>query len=160
MKIRHEMTYDASPAEVHAMLAEPAFREKVCAAMHATRREVSIDPDPSGMRVVVDQTQPAKGIPSFATKIVGDEIRIVQTEGWNGSNDASLLVEIPGKPGSLRGTITLTADGAGTVETVEGDIKVSIPLVGGKLEKLIGDMLVAALKTENRVGRGWLAGER
>ena len=41
-----------------------------------------------------------------------------------------------------------------------GDIKVRIPLVGGKLEGLIGDMLERALKTEQRVGRAWLAGDR
>jgi hypothetical protein len=34
---------------------------------------------------------------------------------------------------------------------------VSIPLVGGKLEGLIGDLLAAALRTEERVGRRWLA---
>ena len=46
------------------------------------------------------------------------------------------------------------------METVAGDIKVKIPMIGGKLEGLIGDLLTAALKTEERVGRAWLAGER
>jgi uncharacterized protein YndB with AHSA1/START domain len=160
MKISHTMTYDASPAEVHAMLGDPAFREKVCAAMHAHDVTVTIDPDGDGRRVVVDQTQPADGIPSFATKFVGDSIRIVQTESWTSLTGADLAVEIPGKPGHVRGTITLAPDGAGTAETVSGDITVSIPLVGGKLEKLIGDLLVKALRTEERVGRAWLAGER
>jgi hypothetical protein len=39
----------------------------------------------------------------------------------------------------------------------EGEVDVSIPLVGGKIEGLIGDMLVKALKAENRAGRAWLA---
>ena len=43
MKYSHQMTYDAPPAEVRAMLADPAFREKVCAAMHATRHDVTVD---------------------------------------------------------------------------------------------------------------------
>ncbi|MGZ4438130.1 MAG: DUF2505 domain-containing protein [Nocardioides sp.] len=160
MKIRHEMTYDATPAEVYAMLSETAFRERVCAAMHATELEVSIEQAGDGMSVVVDQTQPADGIPSFATKFVGDHIRIVQSESWTSPEKADLSVEIPGKPGHLRGTITLVGNGSGTTETVEGDVKVSIPLVGGKLEKLIGEMLVAALRKEQKVGRAWLAGDR
>jgi len=160
MKFTHDLTYDASPESVAEMLADPAFRQKVCQAMHAIRHDVSVEGAGAGMSVTVDQTQPSKGIPSFAKKIVGDEIRIVQTESWASAEKADLLVQIPGKPGQLQGSITLDGDSSATTETVSGDIKVSLPLVAGKLEKLIGDMLAAALRTENRVGRAWLSGER
>ncbi len=160
MRFNHDLKYDASPAEVHAMLGEPAFREKVCAAMRALRHEVTITGDADAMSVVIDQTQPAKGVPSFATKFVGSEIQIVQAEEWSGTTEADLSVTIPGKPGHLKGTIALTGNGSGTVETVTGDIKVNIPLVGGKLEGLIATMLGAALDTEQRVGRAWLDGDR
>jgi len=160
MKFSHRLTYDAAPADVLAMLADPAFREKVCVAMRATRRDVSIDGAPESMKVVVDQTQPAKGIPSFAKKFVGDEIQIVQHEQWKGGSGATLKVEIPGKPGALDGSIALSQNGSGTVEAVEGDIKVKIPMIGGKLEALIGDLLASALRTEERVGKAWLAGDR
>ena len=100
------------------MLADPAFREKVCVAMHAVRRDVTIDGAPESMKVVVDQTQPAEGIPSFAKKFVGDEIQIVQREQWKGGTGATLKVEIPGKPGALDGTIGLSENGGGTIETV------------------------------------------
>ena len=46
------------------------------------------------------------------------------------------------------------------METVSGDIKVKIPMIGGKLEGLIGDLLTSALEAEERVGRAWLAGKR
>jgi hypothetical protein len=160
MKFSHQMTYDAAPADVLAMLADPAFREKVCQAMHAVRRDVSIDGSPESMKVVVDQTQPANGIPAFAKKFVGDEIQIVQREQWKGGSGATLKVEIPGKPGALDGSIGLAEQGDGTLETVEGDIKVKIPMIGGKLEGLIGDLLASALRAEQRVGRAWLAGDR
>jgi hypothetical protein len=160
VKFEQELTYDAAPEDVRAMLADPAFREKVCEAMNAIRHDVSIQGAGAGMSVKVDQTQPASGIPSFARKIVGDQIHIVQTEDWKDDDDASLLVQIPGKPGQLRGSITVAGDGARTTETVAGDIKVNVPLVAGKLERLISDMLGAALRTENKVGRSWLSGRR
>ena len=37
------MTYDASPEAVRAMLADPAFRERVCEAMHVIRHDVSVE---------------------------------------------------------------------------------------------------------------------
>ena len=104
--------------------------------------------------------QPAAGIPSFAKKIVGDEIEILQREEWSSSTDATLDVSIPHKPGHLKGTITLRENGSGTVETVDAEIKVHIPMLGGKLEKLISDLLSSALRSEHRVGKAWLAGDR
>ncbi|MGH3587284.1 MAG: DUF2505 domain-containing protein [Pseudonocardia sp.] len=160
MLIRHELKYDASPDEVFAMLADPAFREKVCRAQDVTSVKATVEPDGEGMVVRVDQTQPAQGIPGFAKKIVGDEIRIVQVENWSGSTHAALDVEIPGKPGHMKGTVTLSGDGSGTVETVDGEVKVNIPLIAGKLEGLIVELFTAAMKTEQNVGRAWLAGER
>jgi Protein of unknown function (DUF2505) len=160
VRFSHDLTYDAPPADVVAMLAEPAFREKVCDAMHAVRRDVRITGSGAGMQVVIDQAQPADGIPSFAKKFVGDQIQIVQREDWTGAEAAGLVLEIPGKPGSFHGTIALARHGAGTVESVTGEVKVKIPMLGGRLEGLIGDLLRAALRTEERVGRTWLAGER
>ncbi len=65
-------------------------------------------------------------------------------------------VEIPGKPGEIRGTVSITEDGTGTTENVRMDVKVSIPMVGGKIEGLIAELLTKALRAENHVGRrGW-----
>jgi Protein of unknown function (DUF2505) len=160
MRFSHELTYDAAPDDVREMLAQPAFREKVCAALHATRSDVSVVGTSPGMTVVVDQTQPARGIPPFAKKLVGEEIRIVQREQWIDPRGGSLTLEIPGKPGTFTGTVALAAADEGTLERVAGDIAVKLPLVGGRLEAMIGDLFRAALKAEQRVGRAWLAGDR
>lgn len=160
MKFSHVLSYDATPGEVYAMLADPAFREKVCAAMQATRHSVTIEPSGAGMSVVMEQTQPARGIPSFAKRFVGDEMDIVQRESWTDGSSAELTIDLPGKPGRFAGRITMAGDGDRTVETVAGDVSVKVPLVGGKLEALIGDLLQVALRAEERVGREWLAGGR
>ncbi|HSE69734.1 MAG TPA: DUF2505 domain-containing protein [Nocardioidaceae bacterium] len=160
MRIHHELKYDATPDEVHAMLADPAFRERVCEAQHVNSSDVTITPKGDGMTVVVDQKRPTDGIPGFALKFVGDQIHILQKEEWSSTEQAALDVSIPGKPGHLKGTVRLAGDGAATVQTVEGELKVHIPLVGGKLEKLIADLLASALRAEQRVGTAWLAGDR
>lgn len=157
-RVRYELRYDgAAPEQVYAMLSDPAFREAVCEFQRFPRRAVAITPTPSGMDVVVDQHRPAHEVPSFARKLVGDEINIVQTESWSSPTRAALHVTIPGKPGDMQGTVTLKAVDGGTTEVVEVDVKASIPLIGGKIETLIGDMLGKALRAENKVGRDWLA---
>ncbi len=88
---------------------------------------------------------------------MGDEIQIVQTERWASADRGDIAVEIPGKPGDMKGTAQLRESGGTTTETVDLTVKVGIPLVGGKLEGLIGDLLLKALRAENTVGREWLA---
>jgi hypothetical protein len=154
----HELRYDgATPEQVYAMLASSEFRERVCEYQRYPRRTVTITPAGAGMSVTVDQHRPATEVPSFARKMVGEEINIVQKESWSSPTDASLEVTIPGKPGAMTGTVHLAGDDAGTTETVAVDVKVSIPLVGGKIESFLVDILVRALRAENKVGRQWLA---
>ena len=158
-KLTHDLTYDAPAAAVAAMLADPAFREEVVEAQRVLRHDVQVTGDPAAGSgtVTVEQVQAANGLPSFARKFVGDEIEIVQAEDWTSSTAAELHVSIPGKPGNMVGTITLSESGGTTTETVDLDISVGIPLVGGKIEGLVADMLLKALRTEQRVGRDYLS---
>ena len=160
MRFNHRIRYEAPASDVHAMLADESFREQVAEAGGAYERHVRIEPHGAGMTVVVDQKQHDHNIPSFAKRIVGDAIHIVQREQWSDDTYATLDVTIPGKPGHMKGTIELADDGGSTVETVEAEIKVHVPLVAGKLEKLIANLLEAALDSEQRVGEKWLRGER
>lgn len=160
-KINHQMRYDgATPEQVHAMLADPKFREEVCEFTGFQRHEVTVKPSGSSMTVRIDQHRPATEVPSFARKFVGSEINVLQEESWTSETQASLSVTIPGKPGQMKGKIELVGDDAGTTEVVAVEVKVNIPLVGGKLEGFIGDMLMKALRAENKVGRDWLAARR
>jgi hypothetical protein len=156
-RFSHDLTYEAPQDAVDAMLTDQAFRERVCDAQGAIRKSVSITEESDGLRVVVDQVQTAEGIPGFARKFVGDEINLVQTETWTDAENAEVEVVIPGKPGEMTGTIHLSESGGVTTERLEMTIQVNIPLVGGKIEKLISDLLRKALLAENAVGRDYLS---
>jgi hypothetical protein len=156
-RLKHDLTYDAPMSEVAEMLADTSFREEVCDFQGVKRAMVSIDSDDNGMEVTIDQVQAAKGIPSFARKFVGDEINIVQRESWSSPTEGDITVTIPGKPGDMKGTARLSESDGVTTETVELTVKVNIPMVGGKIEGLIADLLLKALKAENKVGRDYLS---
>ncbi len=151
--IRHQMPYDASVEEVASMLDDPAFREEVCRAQRAVRHDVRIDGDD----VRIDQWLPTAGVPSFARKIVGEETNLVVTETWTSPTEADLTYEIPGKPGEIHGTLKLTPSGDGAVKTVDLTVKVGVPLVGGKLEDLIADLITKAMQVEHRTGIDYLS---
>ncbi len=159
--ITYQMQYDAPVETVAAMLGDPEFRKEVCALQRVTRVDVTVEPlgaaGEGGKEVTIDQWQPTQGMPSFAKKIVGDETNIIQHERWTSTTHGDITVTIPGKPGEMTGTADLAEVDGGTVESVELTIKVKIPLVAGKLENLIGDLLLKALKAEQTAGRAYLS---
>ena len=157
-RITLELTYDAPLEAVAAMLGDPAFREEVCQRQHVLRHTVTVTPYAEAGKVVeIDQVQAARGLPGFATKIVGDEIRIVQRETWADAQRADVALTIPGKPGDLTGTARLEQRGATTVQVVDLTVTVGIPLLGGRIEGLVADMLTKAMRAEEQVGRDYLS---
>ena len=157
MRLTHTMTYDAPLADVAAMLDDPAYRDDVIAAQGGLRGLVTFEQVGDTVVVELSQVQQATGIPSFAKKLVGDEIHLVLREAWTSTEHADLDVAIPGKPGRIVGTIDLAEDGGTTTETVDIEITVNIPMMGPKLEKLIGDLLLKAMRREEQVGRAYLS---
>jgi carbon monoxide dehydrogenase subunit G len=159
MRLRHELAYDAPPAEVRAMLTDPLFWDEVAAATGALSSTATIGAEGATTRIVVDQEQRVTGVPSFAKKFVGDSTRAITTQVWRG-DEASYEVEAPGKPTSITGTATLAENGAGSTLTYDLDVKASVPLVGGKLEKLVVELTTEGFQKEQAVGAAWLAGDR
>lgn len=160
MDFRHELTYDSPPADVFAMLADPAFREAVSEAQGVVSHDVEITRQGAGFSLVNDQVQRTDGLPSFAKKFAGETTRAVQREDWADQSGGSLAIEAPGKPSDIRGSITLDPAGTGTTEVVSLSVTVKVPLIGGKLEGLLADQIRSGIDVEHEVGRRWLAGER
>jgi hypothetical protein len=157
-RVEEELRYDGAGVEqVFAMLADPAFREAVCDYQRVLRHSVSVNEVGEAMSVTIDQDHATDRLPGFAKKIVGDHINIVQSEVWTGGAHGNITVTVPGKPGEMTGTADLIEVGGGVVEKVDMTVKVNLPLIGGKVEGLIADMLRKALRAEHHVGKEWLA---
>ncbi len=164
MDVREDIVYDASPDDVFEMLCDKGFREEVCRAIGSVRYDVTVSRSGDAATVRNHRVMEAD-LPEVAKKVIGDTIEMVQTEEWgaretDGARRADFHVEIPGKPGSIKGTVSLSPIEGGTREVVAGNVKVSIPLVGGRLEAEVARGLQAALTVEGRVGAKWLAGRR
>ena len=152
-KLTKTLTYDASTDAVGAMLDDAAFREEVLRQQRVVRGSADVDGDV----VRIEQVRSAGDVPSFARSFVGEEIVIVQTETWSSATTADVAIAIPGKPAEASGTIALTESAGLTTQTVDLAVSVRIPLVGGKVETMIVELMGHALDVEHRVGVDWLA---
>ncbi|HEX7717009.1 MAG TPA: DUF2505 domain-containing protein [Marmoricola sp.] len=159
MRLHHELAYDAPPGDVLAMMADPLFWDRVAEATGALSSTATVGTEGETTHVVIDQEQRVAGVPSFAKKFVGDSTRAITTQAWQGTR-ATYTVETPGKPTSISGTATIAENGTGSTLTYDLDVKASVPLVGGKLEKLVVELTTEGFDKEQVVGAAWLAGER
>jgi len=165
MHVDAEIRYTATPAQVAQMLADSDFVEKKCVAMGATAHTVLVEGDASGaFTVTSSRTMPTDDFPDVARKFVGSTVTIRQVDDWqeagpDGAREGSISVEIVGAPLKMTGGQWLRPDSGDTVQTVDGDLKASIPLVGSKLEKAAEPAIRMAIRTEDRVGQKWLAGQ-
>jgi hypothetical protein len=160
MLLRHEISYDAPLADVYAMLSDPAFRQASADAQGVVSADVTITAQGEGMSVKIDQIQHTEGVPGFAKKFAGATTRAVQTEEWTSPAGGTITIETPGKPTSIKGTLALVESGGRTTETLEVEVKVRVPLIGGKLESLMGDLVTKGMDKEHTAGVAWLAGKR
>ncbi len=160
-RVHEDLRYDGATAEqVYAMLGTQEFREAVCDFQRVLHRTVTVEEDGDARRVTIDQGHGTDRLPGFAKKIVGERINIVQSETWSGGSHGDITVAVPGKPGEMTGTADLRQDDTGVTEKVDMTVTVRLPLIGGKVEGLIADMLTKALRAEHKVGQDWLAERR
>jgi Protein of unknown function (DUF2505) len=158
--VSHTLTYPGTTVDdVYAMLGDAAYRKAVGEYQRVIDFSCDITPSGSGMRVRLEEAHATHRIPSFAQRLVGNEIRFVQEESWTSPSSAAVRVTIPGKPGDMVGSTTLTQAGDDVVQHIDLDVKVGIPLVGGKVEDLVAGFVVQAFDAENKVGVKWLRGE-
>jgi len=163
MHVDAEIRYPATPAQVSEMLADSEFVERKCAEMGATEHTVLVEGDAAGaFTVTSSRTMPTNDFPDVARKFVGSSVQIRQTDAWqeagsDGGREGTITVEIVGAPLRMTGGQWLRPNGDGCLQVVDGDLKASIPLVGGKLEKAAEPAIRMAIRKEDEVGHAWLA---
>lgn len=95
--------------------------------------------DGSEFRITVSRevNQDAQ-LPGFLKKFVGETMTVVQTDCWNKENYTGWLeVDLEGVPADIRAEMHLTEEAEGGANNLEFQVKVSLPLIGGKIEDFL-----------------------
>lgn len=162
MRLTAEIRYPAAPSAVVTMLLDPRFHERTCVATGALRHRVEVTGDGAGaFSVTRVRTMPTTDVPAAARRFVGPTLEIHEVLSWgspgpDGSRTGTLTADLGGLPMRLTGTIRLSAAEAGAVQEIDGDLRASVPLVGGTLERAAEPALQAAVRREAEVAADWL----
>jgi len=120
------------------------------------RRDVGAD---GSVELVVSRELP-EGVPGFLTRFLPKDGRAVQTDSWGpdsgGTRGGTWRADIPGAPANVSGTMQLQPTAEGCRYVIDAEVKVSVPIIGGKAESFLADMVRKLTATEAEVLRGML----
>ena len=138
--------HSADVETVFGLLAAATWAERKGAVLKDGSRLLERDERPDGgVRLVSSRELPA-GVPGFLEKFLPRDGRVVQTDDWgpivDGVRRGIWSVELPGAPVRMGGTLLLEPAPAGSRYTIDGEVKVSVPLIGGKAESFVAGMVI------------------
>jgi hypothetical protein len=67
------------------------------------------------------------------------------------------VISFKGQPATMSGSVVLAASADGASEQISGDLVVSVPFLGKRIEPEVAKAIVAAAAKEQQTGRTWLA---
>ncbi|MGB2950447.1 MAG: DUF2505 domain-containing protein [Rhodococcus sp. (in: high G+C Gram-positive bacteria)] len=112
-----------------------------------------------GLTVEMSEEVGTSELPGFVKKVVRGKLLITRTDYWGPLDgdraDGTLQGGATAVAARVQGTMTLRPGGSGTVLTVSGISTVKIPLIGGKIESLVNDMIKDMVDRETRETVEW-----
>ena len=142
--------FDHPAADVQALLHDPDFLAERSRAMGELDVQVTTKRD--GDRVaIVNARNVQRELPGFAKKLFNPVNHITQTSTWQLAGDVatgSSVIEVRGAPVTITTKFELRPAGGGCEYRVTFDVKVRVPLIGGKLEAYTLEQTLAGAQKE------------
>jgi len=163
VRFRIVQHFDRPLGAVEAALCDPTFVERMAGLPKVGRVELILH-NVVGMTVHQQVRYAFAGELSSAVRRVVDPARLTWVEDsmTDRTTHVSTFRILPDNYAALlhcQGTFSLTSEGDGTSRRVaEGDLNVSVPLVGAKVERAILSGLEEHAATEVGLVNGWTAG--
>lgn len=161
--------YDGSVEEVHRAFGEAEYwqaRLGVSPVDVATLDSMRIggeSGDDGTIQVVTLQLMHSHNLPGLVTQLHRGDLCVRREENWgpvtNGAATASIAGSILDAPVNLTGTAVLApvAESGIARLTLRVTVHVRVPIIGGKLEKIIGTQLADLVTAEQHFTTSWIA---
>ncbi|MBK6885967.1 MAG: DUF2505 domain-containing protein [Tetrasphaera sp.] len=163
MRIAKTVELLGSPDAVFRLRTTARFQEAKCVASRAVDHAVEIDEIGDHTLVRTRRTMSTEAFPDTARSMVGPSLVLDETQDWgppteDGSRSASVRLVLDGLPMGLTGNVTVrpAESGSGSVQTLEGELRANIPLLGGRIEKLAMPAVDAGFDIEALLLNEWL----
>ena len=161
-RFEHRASFTSPPATVYATLVDRAYLEERLRSLGGKGAAI-VEYSGSGDEVSfrLRQGLDAEKLPGAVRAILKGDLVVERAERWTldgGTHVATGNATISGVPGEIKNRSRVEAAGEGSALVVTAEVKVSIPLIGGKLEGVIAEQVGKLLAAESEFTGKWLAG--
>jgi carbon monoxide dehydrogenase subunit G len=162
MQSIHHHTFDAPIDKCWEMFHDPESHVAKFEGMgHHGVTVIDQEVTPGHLHLEITREVDVDGIPGFARKWIKPRNTVVSVDDWrelgDGTYGGEFSLDTSGVPVDIAGTTLLEPDGETTQYTVTVEIKVNVPLVGGKLASFSRSIVDRQLEAEFALGDTWLA---
>jgi hypothetical protein len=154
MKVHSTHTYAATPERVLTVMTDPDVLHRKYEALGHRDVHVVDHVVADGEITVRTRRSVPMTVPGFAKRFLAPMNDVEQIDHWNaagpdGVRTGTWQVTARGVPVSVGGTLRLAPDGHGaTVVDIDGEVRSSVPLVGGKLADHVGHDVERTMEAE------------
>ena len=161
MRITESADLPASPDEVFATRATEEFQEEKCERSSSAEHTVAISQAAGRTVITTTRAMPTESLPDAVRSAVGEHLMIHETQDWgpanpDGSRFARIDIKVQGAPVTLQGTLRLTPTDTGSHQSLEAELKASIPFLGGKVERAAAPAIKHGFDLEAQILNEWL----
>jgi hypothetical protein len=163
VKVQYDKNVAPTPAGIFAVLTNEDFLRGYAAA-GAIDSDSDVHHADGVTTTRVSRTLPTDKMPAVARRFVGSTIVVVELvtwsmvrpETWHG--DAAVDIAVSGRDARFRGRTSIEPGKPGTRYSLNGDVVIKVPLVGGTVEKLAADALLRAVDAQVLAAADFAAG--
>lgn len=160
MKYEQKQSFDKPASTVIKMFGDRKYFERKYAALGFKNVEV-LEHEKNGDQFTICIRYTASAdvpLPDFAKKFVPAEMHITQRDSWDLKKKTGRLeVELRGMPLKVGAAMKLVDEAKGGVNVLSWEVTCAIPLIGGKLEKLLISDIQAKADADLAASRAILA---
>lgn len=156
-RFEHRASFPAPVDTVYSILVDEAFlaaRLRDIGGKGAALLDHSTTAD--GAAYKLRQGVDANRLPSAVRSILNGDLVVEREERWRG-HEFRGRAAISGVPAQITSHGRLTDRDGATELLVSAEVKVSIPLIGGKIEKVVAEQVTRLLAAEAEYAEKWLA---
>lgn len=162
MEIRTSVQYPADIATILPVLMDPEYARFRLAEAGLTATSVTVSEENGATRLTMVIPVSGDVVPANYRKLVPANLTATIVELWHPTaGDRSptgvMSVDFTGVPARARANFRLTETGETCERVIEGEVTVSIPLVGKKIEAKAVSMLERLVRAESKAAADYLA---
>jgi hypothetical protein len=161
--IQYRYRYTAPAETVYGTLVDRDYLEARLRELGGRNAAlVELTASPESARVVLRHGVGREQLPGPIQPLFSGDLMVERTESWRrtapGQYDGNVTASVAHTPGQIGGTMRLAdTDGtSGSEYSIDGTAKVSLPLVGGKIESVIVDQITQLMASESQFTARWL----